>query len=162
MRLLAQLQDRIGFTRNEILVILFLSATFLCGLALRWYNQSFSQEAPAQFDYAKLDSIFAARSHTPESVRTAGRGLAGQASSKKLTSPGTHIDINTAGKEELMRLPGIGGAMAERVIEYRIEHGLFETVEDLANVRGIGKKKLELLRPFVVVREDRDRGVPVP
>ena len=56
------------------------------------------------------------------------------------------IDINSADVEELMELPGIGRAYAERIVEYRKEHGSFERIEDLMNVRGIGEKTFLKIR----------------
>lgn len=61
------------------------------------------------------------------------------------------IDVNTATLEELMRLPGIGEVKAREIIEYRRTHGFFRTVDELLNVRGIGKKTLERLRRYIKV-----------
>jgi competence protein ComEA len=66
--------------------------------------------------------------------------------------PGTGlVNINAADSETLQTLPGIGPVMADRIIEYRDEHGPFPTVEDLINVKGIGEVTLEKLRPLVTV-----------
>ena len=61
------------------------------------------------------------------------------------------IDLNRASAEELESLPSIGPALAARIIEYREQHP-FRTVDDLDQVKGIGPKTLEAVRPFVIVR----------
>lgn len=61
------------------------------------------------------------------------------------------VDLNQAGLSELISLPGIGPALAERIIEYREKNGRFRKVEELLNVRGIGEKKFEELEPRVTV-----------
>lgn len=52
------------------------------------------------------------------------------------------LDINSAPVEELAELPGIGEVLAERIVEYRAEHGPFKAVEELTEVSGIGERKL--------------------
>ena len=59
------------------------------------------------------------------------------------------LNINTASVDELQTLPSIGEATAQRIIDYRTQHGDFSSVNDLQNVRGIGAKTLEKLRPFI-------------
>ena len=56
-------------------------------------------------------------------------------------------DINTADKEELMALPKIGEVLAERVLQYRAEHGAFRDWEEFRNIQGVGERLVETLRP---------------
>ena len=64
------------------------------------------------------------------------------------------VDLNRAGIEELVRLPGVGKIVAERIVNYRNENGAFEAPEELMNVRGIGEKTYLKLKPYVTVSKE--------
>ena len=62
------------------------------------------------------------------------------------------VNINTATAEELTELPGIGGATANKIIEYRKQNGKFQTIEELKNVAGIGNSKFENIKDKIKVK----------
>ena len=61
------------------------------------------------------------------------------------------ININTAGRQELMRLSGIGKALAERIIAYRDSRGGFRALEELKDVNGIGPAKFDKIKDRVKI-----------
>lgn len=63
------------------------------------------------------------------------------------------LNLNTAAEEELTALPGIGEALARRIVEYREANGPFESVEQLTEVSGIGPGKLAALEGLVTVED---------
>lgn len=62
------------------------------------------------------------------------------------------ININKATSDELQNLPGIGPSKAEAIIAYREDSGLFQTIEDLKLVTGIGDKTFERLQDQIIVK----------
>lgn len=124
-------------------LMLALSAVFLVTLLLLWLKASDTADGT---DYTITVTRRESESVTPQ--------------------PPAPVNINTASAEELETLPGIGPALAERIIAYRETYGLFESVDDLINVKGIGKSVLSELRDLASVgnisselnrSEDRDQ-----
>lgn len=68
--------------------------------------------------------------------------------------PAVKININTATQEELAQLKGIGEKLANRIIEYREQHGPFEKLEDILKVKGLGEKFLEENHARITVGEE--------
>lgn len=67
------------------------------------------------------------------------------------SSPSGKVNINTAGKEELMSLRGIGESRAEDIIAYREKHGLFQKIEDIMKVSGIKDAAFEKIKENITV-----------
>ncbi len=72
--------------------------------------------------------------------------IPGTASGAPSAAPASMVNINSAGVDELVTLPGIGKAYAERIVEYRQKNGPFKKVEDILNVRGIGEKTFDRIK----------------
>lgn len=65
------------------------------------------------------------------------------------SKPATTIHLNTATAKDLQALPGIGQKTAETIIDYRQENGPFQTLDELAHIKGLGPKTLEKIKPIL-------------
>jgi competence protein ComEA len=83
---------------------------------------------------------------TPTTVPVASKATPGASK-----APTGKININTATIAELDTLPGIGPAIAQRIIEYRAQNGAFQKIEDLKKVRGIGDVLFDQIKDLVTV-----------
>jgi len=113
--------------------------------------------SPSKAPTRPADDTAADSSAASDDTQTADNGKGKSKSKSKHTSapkvlPKEHsIDINHATQEQLVALPGIGPSIAGRIISYRNEHGLFKSVDELDQVKGIGPKKLEKIKPYCYV-----------
>nr|WP_253285826.1 ComEA family DNA-binding protein [Oscillibacter sp. MSJ-31] len=64
------------------------------------------------------------------------------------------VNINTATAEELETVTGIGLVLAQAILDYRAEHGDFQTLDELLEVRGIGSAKLDAMRDEITTGGD--------
>lgn len=86
--------------------------------------------------------------HTPASPTAPGKTTT-EPPAKIRTPADGKVNINTAGLEELQRLPHVGPATARKILDYRKENGPFRSVEQLLEIRGIGDKYLAEMRDLV-------------
>ena len=75
-----------------------------------------------------------------------GAGAAGAAATGAAAPPGAKIHLSSATAEQLDEVDGIGPTLADRIVEYRDAHGGFRSLDELAEVDGIGEKRLATLR----------------
>ncbi|NOZ55173.1 MAG: helix-hairpin-helix domain-containing protein [Calditrichaeota bacterium] len=132
-------------------MLYFLTISLLVGGALNGLRKRALQNAPVDPSVAQLlrDVRAAVSSRTSDAER----------SSAPAREEGHNLyrfDLNRAGVEELQRLPRVGPVMARRIVQYRDRVGRFTSVEQLLEVKGIGRKTLERLRPYVYVAQGRE------
>jgi len=72
--------------------------------------------------------------------------------SNKTNSANKKININTASAKELEELPGIGAAIAQRIVDYRNQNGPFSDIEEIQNVSGIGSSRFNQIKDLIDVR----------
>ncbi len=172
--------QKIHFTKSEFRVIVFLLLVLLSGLLIK-LSKNYLAPGKDSFDYKRTDRIlnsrfdgkrFAANDSTDtgdtssftakekeitektnrrNDSLTKTEGKIKKKGSKEENLKGKTVNINTAPKEELMLLPGVGESTAEKIIAYRSEHKGFRKIEDIQKIKGIGKKKFEKLKPFITV-----------
>jgi comEA protein len=171
------LLERIGIRSSELALILILVLvlgvlSWIKGILpgpVSPFSQETYKEVEAVFkaraeQALKEDSIRLARFHHPEaflanaakkdSVKAAKKDsikAARQAGKKSKTKPQQHfpISLNTADAALLESIPGIGPKIASEIVLYRTQKGPFLSIEELLNIRGIGPKTLEKLKPYV-------------
>ena len=154
MTILTKLNHKWGFTPTESRVILLLVSTFLIGVGIKIVKSFYGNTG--EYNYKSLDSTFIALSNPICSIDSS--------LDSSIDLPGTEIksnslqkvNLNDATKEDLIRLPGIGEKIAERIISYRIKNGKFKTLSDLNKIPGIGKNKLSKIEPLITIGDKNE------
>jgi len=103
---------------------------------------------------AQLDTVnLAAPVVDGEQIVVPGRGAGGVAAASPPTagsSPSAPLDLNSATLEQLESLPGIGPVTAQKILDYREQHGAFHSVDELQGVPGIGPAHMAQLKGLVI------------
>jgi comEA protein len=120
-----------NLSRREKLVVVFLSLSALLGVGINYYRKIHYQ--------VNLRII-------PSGLTTSTINI------DKLIIKEKLVNINKATSQELMRLPGIGKTLAERIVEYRRSYGPFKRIEDITRVSGIGVDKFNRMKEFLAVQ----------
>ncbi len=142
----------IGLTPDEKKVIIFFLAVNAIGLGVLVYKRTHPAQLPGlKAVAAGLPAATDSAAGADSSAAAAQQPAAYAAARPKKELVTGKININQADQNLLQRLPGIGPAMARRIVDYRKTGGKFRTARELGNVKGIGPKKLKLLLEHVSV-----------
>ena len=148
-----------GFTRQEQKFILFLLVSFIVGIGVNFFKKSGYRRDKDDWS-AERDSVFARFERVSRDVtleesaqlnpryRQDKTQYVFKADKKRIVGK---VNLNTADVEMLQSLPGIGPAMAQRIIDYRKSFGPFRTTKDLIKVKGIGPKTFDKLKKAVTI-----------
>lgn len=132
---LYHVQQRLSITRQEGLAVLTLSLLFIMGLTVRHVQEQ--QTPPLEVEPLVAETV-------ADSSATAARA-------PQEPTPDQPVNVNSASLDVLQTLPGIGPALADRIVAYRSNQRPFQNVRELQRVRGIGEKTMQRLRPLVHV-----------
>lgn len=84
--------------------------------------------------------------------------LFGAGAFAKKKPPAQPVNINAATSEELQLVPGIGPSTAEKILQMRKSYGPFKSVDDLLAIRGLGPKRLEKMRKYLVAGKPNSKN----
>lgn len=142
----------VELSKDERRLAVFLSSLLLAGALFNIVTSAFPGLAE-RLGFEKRDtSIFTSMEPADSAELAALIERARVGEEAKL--PEFPLDLNRATSSELQFLPGIGEVKAGKIIEARERIGAFKMVDDLLEVKGIGPKMLEKIKPYVVVKED--------
>jgi competence protein ComEA len=161
-----------SFTKNETKVLLFIIIVLIAGFSVKYIKYLSANTNNSTYDYTKTEDMFKKLSRgslnnitkdsteingdnkIKQKLQTAEDSLKSKErkkSKKEEKLKPKSININTATKEILITLPGVGESTAEKIIKYRETHNGFKKIENIMKVKGIGKKKFEKLKDYIFV-----------
>jgi competence protein ComEA len=160
-----KLSLKIGFTETEIKVLFFLLAIFLAGFTYIEFIKGGDTAKYKEFDYSKEEGTLlkseqgdsiedGAFSDNKDSVKKQVLELKDQHydMKSKIIPAENSINLNTASKDDLMKIPGIGEKTAENIFAYREKNGKFNSLEEIMNIKGIGEAKFAKFKKYLFVK----------
>lgn len=157
------------FSKQERIFIVFLMIGIFVGSGIELYRARFKKSRNTDhlksldiFDNrikikaALIDSLqqISQRSNEERNLYTDKRHKTRAVNQENVKENSLRIDINLATIEELIRIPNIGPVTANRIIEYRVANGKFTNTDDLINIKGIGEKKLSIIKKYIYINNN--------
>ncbi|TES91324.1 MAG: helix-hairpin-helix domain-containing protein [Candidatus Cloacimonadota bacterium] len=142
------------FTPQERFIILFLIFLLVLSTSIYLYKLNHPSFAPAYIieDFKKKIE----EERIKEEVIDYNLSLPEQEETRTLTKKKEplkgKININSAGFNELQRIPGIGPAYSKKIIEYRKKHKGFKNIAEIKRIKGIGEKKFEKMKNYITIK----------
>ena len=164
--MLARISKKIGLTRTELRIVVFVFVVFSIGFVYRTFFYNQSESAYLNFDYSEEDAKFlisGTDSIDNNNVKSDNKKVDYKQEVldfntrsfdkvKKKTLPAEKsININSAKFDDLINLPGIGEKTAQNIIDYRKKNNRFRNINELQKVKGIGKKKLNKIKKYIFI-----------
>ena len=165
--IITKLQSLFGITKSELVVVFFIVLGLLGGVIIQnlydYKERDKRQDEIADIVYHSLDSLAEVQRTTYigsdikdssfSELATADTVVKKDffSSQKKKVFPSGKINLNTASKVELMKLPGVGEKTAIAILEYR-QSKKFIKPSDIMKIKGIGPKKFEKMKEYIEVR----------
>jgi len=151
----------------ELKVNLFLTVVFFLGLSLYYFNFKAQVSQETDFDYKTQDSLFLLSRSKIDSGNSGFKSEKNVDSDEELLdfsanniqqlgkqqnqSNSDRININIADVKMLSMLPGIGNTTAEKIINLRNERSGFKSIQELKDVKGIGKSKFDKIKELIFI-----------
>jgi len=147
------IKSKIGVSSNELIIISFLLSGLIVGYCYQWFFPE--SKNVNSLVYHAIDSLASVQKQQYVGTDISNQSLLkNENSSKKFVAiekiVSGKINLNTASKLELMKLPGVGEKTAIKIIEYR-KFKKFTSIDEIMNIKGIGPKKFEKMRDFLIV-----------
>jgi comEA protein len=164
--MLEAFSKKIGLTQTELKIFLFVIVIFLIGITYKVIFEKKEVTPYKVFDYSEEDEKFYGSDQNSElnkSKKSDDKEVDYKQEvldfntqsfdkiEKKILPSEKSINLNSAGPEELVNLPGIGQKTAQKIIEYREKHKRFRNINELLEVKGIGESKLSKIKKYIYI-----------